>query len=214
MMADAAKEPEAPAASSSTQGETALSSPWTIWFDRKLSKEQSANYVANLQRLGTFASAEEFWRYYAHLQPPSALEVNSNFHVFREHLMPAWEAFPSGGCWIYSLKKKPDQKSELLDRLWEELLLATIGEQFEDCDEVCGIVLSIRTKEDKICVWNRDNQSAPDAYLRIGNALKDVLKLGPNAKMEYKEHAKSLLDGSTYRGARPWIVVASDVNAK
>mmetsp|Transcript_52081 Transcript_52081/g.86614 ORF Transcript_52081/g.86614 Transcript_52081/m.86614 type:complete len:261 (-) Transcript_52081:924-1706(-) len=176
-----------------------LDSGWTIWWDRKLSGQQAASYVANLQKLGTFRTVEEFWSYYVYLARPHQLSKDSNYHVFREGCVPAWEAFPNGGCWILNVRKKP----ALLDRLWEELLLATIGEMFDEDQEVVGIVLSIRKVEDRLCIWNRD--AANDAHMRIGEKLKDVFKLSANTRLEYKPHSKSLLDGSTFRNARPYI---------
>ena len=34
-------------------------------------------------------------------------------------------------------------------------LLACIGEQFTEGDEICGIVVNVRVKQDKLCVWTR-----------------------------------------------------------
>ncbi len=64
----------------------------------------------------------------------------------------------------------------MADRLWEELVLAIIGDQFTDCEpesintdspdsekskgttewpEICGCTISVRQNEDIITVWNR-----------------------------------------------------------
>lgn len=34
-------------------------------------------------------------------------------------------------------------------------LLACIGEQFTEGDEVCGIVVNMRAKQDKLCLWSK-----------------------------------------------------------
>ena len=34
-------------------------------------------------------------------------------------------------------------------------LLACIGEQFTEGDEICGIVVNVRAKQDKLCVWTK-----------------------------------------------------------
>lgn len=34
-------------------------------------------------------------------------------------------------------------------------LLACIGEQFTEGDEICGVVVNVRGKQDKLCVWTR-----------------------------------------------------------
>lgn len=56
----------------------------------------------------------------------------------------------NGGKWSIRLRKG------VADRLWEDLILALIGDQFEDEDEVCGCVLSVRIQEDIISIWNKD----------------------------------------------------------
>jgi len=104
-----------------------LQTGWTIWYDKKQKKTQVANYEENLVKLGTFFTVEDFWRYYTHLLRPSELSKESNYHVFREGLKPMWETFPKGGCFIKKIKKIEDN---MLGRMWEELLFATIGEFF------------------------------------------------------------------------------------
>lgn len=74
----------------------------------------------------------------------------------------------SGGKWIIRLRKG------VADHLWEDLVLAVIGDQFADCDvepsgegrdgengvasewpQICGCTISVRQNEDIITVWNR-----------------------------------------------------------
>lgn len=52
-----------------------------------------------------------------------------------------WEESPLGGVWITKIKKDDN-----IDKMWESLLLALIGEQFEE-PKVIGLSLSLRTKE-------------------------------------------------------------------
>jgi hypothetical protein len=46
-------------------------------------------------------------------------------------------------------------------------LLAMIGEQFDDGEEVCGVVLQIRSKEDRIAIWTKtaNNETAQVSLL-------------------------------------------------
>jgi len=46
------------------EGEHALETPWTFWFDKKLAHNVTDpnDYVVNLQYHGTVHSVEQFWR--------------------------------------------------------------------------------------------------------------------------------------------------------
>lgn len=46
-------------------------------------------------------------------------------------------------------------KKGIASRYWEEIILAIIGEQFDVGAEICGAVLTVRTNDDYISVWNR-----------------------------------------------------------
>ena len=45
------------------------------------------------------------------------------------------------------------RRDELLDHYWLELLVAMVGEQFDDHgDHVCGAVVNVRAKGDKVFI--------------------------------------------------------------
>jgi translation initiation factor 4E len=50
----------------------------------------------------------------------------------------------SGGKWAFRVPKTHTNK------YWEDLLLALIGDQFTDQDEVNGIILSLRPGQDTL----------------------------------------------------------------
>lgn len=80
----------------------------------------------------------------------------------------------TGGKWIIRLRKG------VADRLWEDLVLAVVGDVFDECrsvvpdvdgddgnvhnvqgsaesglPEICGCTISVRQSEDIISLWNR-----------------------------------------------------------
>jgi len=69
----------------------------------------------------------------------------------------------------------------LLARMWEELLIACIGETFEEPD-VLGVVLSIRPKEDALYIWNANQH----LKYTIGEKLKAIVHLPANSPIEYR----------------------------
>jgi translation initiation factor 4E len=51
-----------------------------------------------------------------------------------------------GGCWTASINKGGNGKAQL-DAWWLNGVLACIGEQFSDGDEICGLAVNIRPSE-------------------------------------------------------------------
>ncbi|KAI5891924.1 translation initiation factor eIF4e [Schizophyllum commune H4-8] len=104
------------------------------------------DYEAGLTVVGSFATVEEFCRYFNWLKPPSHLERNSNYHLFKSCIKPMWEdpAIANGGKWVLTMKNNP----QLLDRCWNWLVMALVGEELEEGhDEICGAVWT-RGKDD------------------------------------------------------------------
>lgn len=89
-----------------------------------------------------------FFSIYSHLARPSEIPKDSNYALFRHELKPMWETFPNGGCWNLHITKNNDK----LSHLWERLVLAAIGELFEE-PAVVGVGVSKRSKEDVLSVW-------------------------------------------------------------
>lgn len=175
-------------------GEHPLQYNYGFWYSRKSQGSKTTSYDQNLKLIGTFASVEQFWRYYCHIARPSDLTGHTDYHLFKDGIRPIWEdsANKSGGKWIIRLKKG------LASRCWENLILAMLGEQFMVGEEICGAVISIRYAEDILSLWNRTaNDTATTT--RIRDTLKRVLNLPPNTIMEYKTHNDSMKDNSSFR---------------
>ncbi|KAI9268852.1 translation initiation factor eIF 4e-like domain-containing protein [Phascolomyces articulosus] len=175
------------------QNEHPLHYTWVFWFMHRLPKAKIKDYEGSMKRIASFSSIEEFWAVYSHLRRPSDLPNISDYHLFKMGVRPVWEdeANIHGGKWIVRLKKG------LASRYWEQLVLAIIGEQFDVQGEICGAVLSIRSSEDIISVWNR-TASNGRINLKIRDTIKKVLSLPQDTTMEYKTHNDSLKDNSSF----------------
>lgn len=95
-----------------------------------------------------------------------------------------WEdpANAKGGKWIVRLRKSK------VDRAWENVCMAMLGEQFLVGQEICGIALSSQYPEDHLSVWNR-TASDQASTARIRDTLRRILNLPPtHYTMEYKPH--------------------------
>ncbi len=96
----------------------------------------------------------------------------------------------SGGKWIIRLKKG------VADRIWEDLVLAVLGDQFDEVrltedsgadstvasswedgsdsgaelPEICGCTISVRQSEDIISLWNR-----VDGDIKVRERIRSVV---------------------------------------
>uniref|UniRef100_A0A3Q2XA15 Eukaryotic translation initiation factor 4E type 2 n=1 Tax=Hippocampus comes TaxID=109280 RepID=A0A3Q2XA15_HIPCM len=170
-------------------GEHPLQYNYTFWYSRRNPGRPAStqSYEQNIKQIGSFASVEQFWRFYSHMIRPGDLTGHSDFHLFKEGIKPMWEddANKMGGKWIIRLRKG------LASRCWENLILAMLGEQFMVGEEICGAVVSVRFQEDIISIWNK-TASDQATTARIRDTLRRVLNLPPNTIMEYKTHTDSI----------------------
>ena len=132
---------------------------------------ESGEYEAGLTLIGDFDTVESFCRYFNWLKPPSKLEKNSNYHLFKKGIKPMWEdeANANGGKWVLTMKNNP----QLLDRCWNWLAMALVGEDLDEGDEICGAVVSLRSKVDRIQLWTRSK----DDVEKINGIGKKMVKL-------------------------------------
>ncbi|KAG0250876.1 hypothetical protein BG011_008003 [Mortierella polycephala] len=125
--------------------------------------------------MGSFTTVELFARYFNWIEKPHKIENSANYHLFKDGIKPMWEdpANANGGRWIVTLSNK---NGELLDRCWMELAYALVGEQLDAGDDICGAVLSRRTKADRLAVWVRDKDNV-EAINGIGKRLIKILDI-------------------------------------
>ena len=128
-------------------------------------------YEAGLTVMGEFDTVETFCRYFNWLKPPSKLERNSNYHLFKSGIKPMWEdpANANGGKWVLTMKNNP----QLLDRCWSWLAMALVGEDLDEGDESCGAVVSLRSKVYRIQLWTRSKEDVE----KINGIGKKLVKL-------------------------------------
>ncbi|KAG6852802.1 hypothetical protein C0991_009078 [Blastosporella zonata] len=151
-------------------------SRWVFWFrQQRAPGNKITSYEDGIKKISAFSSAESFWSLWTHLSPPSALQPTTDYLLFHTGIRrPVWEdpLNISGGKWIIRLKKG------VADRIWEDLVLAIIGDQFDECrnaeehevagnwddksdasasewPEICGCTISVRQSEDIVSLWNR-----------------------------------------------------------
>lgn len=165
-----------------------LQTEWTLWL---YTNNKAKSWDENLQKVISFNVVEDFWAVYNHIQLASKLNAGHDYALFRAGTRPAWEdeANKVGGRWIVSLPSKHYRKNDL-DRLWLEVILLIIGEDFRKTDEsslIVGAVVSIRFKDDRIALWTADADRTNDQK-SIGTQLRQRLGLPPEIRITYEAH--------------------------
>ncbi|KAI0369144.1 eukaryotic translation initiation factor 4E class II [Pilatotrama ljubarskyi] len=189
---------------------------WVFWFrQQRAPGNKITNYEEGIKKISAFSSVESFWSLWTHVHPPSSLLPTTDYLLFHSGVRrPVWEdpLNLSGGKWIIRLRKG------VADRLWEDLVLAVIGDQFDsvaegesnqpeqnpegvppgEWPEICGCTISVRQNEDIISLWNRHDSNAKSKE-KIKETIRRVLNLPPTTIMEYKSNNDSMQDKSSFR---------------
>jgi translation initiation factor 4E len=152
-----------------------LEHSWTFWFETPQGRPKNGIWVSNIRPVYTFSTIEQFWGLYNNIHIPSKLSTGVDFHCFKDKIEPKWEdpVCVNGGKWtaIYLRGKS--------DTAWLNTLLAMIGEQFDNGDEICGAVVSVRAKNDRIALWTK-NASNEAAQLSIATQWKEFIVYNEN----------------------------------
>lgn len=152
-----------------------LQNRWAFWYYKN---DKHRDWKENQKRVTTFDTVEDFWAVFNYIQPASKIPLGCDYSVFKDGIEPMWEdeGNRKGGRWVINMDKR--RRAHELDRLWLETLLCLIGEAFEDLgDEICGAVMNVRNKGDKLGLWTADASKA-DANMMIGRVLKSRLDIG------------------------------------
>ncbi|XP_034210653.1 eukaryotic translation initiation factor 4E-1-like isoform X2 [Prunus dulcis] len=108
---------------------------------------------------------------YNNIRHPSKLALGTDFHCFKYKIEPKWEdpVCANGGKWTVTF---PKGKS---DTSWLYTLLGMIGEQFDHGDEICGAVVNVRNRQDKISIWTKNaiNEAAQEDAMRQERSAKN-----------------------------------------
>ncbi|XP_051136218.1 eukaryotic translation initiation factor 4E-2-like [Andrographis paniculata] len=162
-----------------------LENAWTFWFDNPSAKSKQVAWGSSIRSIYTFSTVEDFWSVYNNVHHPSKLAVGADFYCFKNKIEPKWEdpVCANGGKWTVSFSRGKS------DTCWLYTLLAMIGEQFDYGDEICGAVVNVRARQEKIALWTK-NAANEAAQLSIGRQWKECLDYNDTIGFIFHEDAK------------------------
>ncbi|VFQ81582.1 unnamed protein product [Cuscuta campestris] len=171
-----------------------LENSWTFWFDNPSAKSKQAAWGSNMRPVYTFSTVEDFWSVYNNIHHPSKLANGADFYCFKHKIEPKWEdpICANGGKWTLTFQKAKS------DTPWLYTLLAMIGEQFDHGDEICGAVVNVRARQDKISLWTK-NAANESAQVSIGKQWKELLDYKESSGFIFHDDAKKLDRGAKNR---------------
>ncbi|KAF9919236.1 hypothetical protein FBU30_011093 [Linnemannia zychae] len=167
-----------------------LKRKWTLWHDKYVANASSETYTKNLKAIAE--SDSSFWSVYNNTVGPEKLGLKCSLHFMHKGIKPLWEDPQNehGGAWIFRIDKA------YTPMVWRELLMALIGEQFEDIvasgDEIFGLSVSGRWSTDIFHIWNKesslkDNSAVMEKVTDIMGSI-DSLKEVKIQSPYYKAH--------------------------
>ncbi|KAF3966239.1 hypothetical protein CMV_009638 [Castanea mollissima] len=180
-------EDESKGSSATTAVTHPLEHSWTFWFDNPSAKSKQAAWGSSMRPIYTFSTVEEFWSVYNNIHHPGKLAVGADFYCFKDKIEPKWEdpVCANGGKWTLTFQRGKS------DTCWLYTLLAMIGEQFDHGDEICGAVVNVRARQEKISLWTK-NATNEAAQVSIGKQWKEFLDYNDNIGFIFHDDAKKL----------------------
>ncbi|CAD6244887.1 GSCOCG00013519001-RA-CDS [Cotesia congregata] len=148
-----------------TENDIPLQSSWTFWLDKAVRGRTVDEYKKNLKKVYTVDTIQKFWAVYNNIPKVCEIQNKYSYHLMRDERLPLWEETDNqkGGTWRFRCHKNDTET------VWKEVVLGAIGEQFNKYihknDEICGVTVSVRDRDDLIQIWNVDADLANSATI-------------------------------------------------
>lgn len=180
-----------------------LSSKWIFWHASRKEENHHIKYSDRLTKLAEITSLKDFFTNYLYLKNYDELERNNDLALFKEHYTPTWESCPKSACLFIRFKKFYEPTE--ISLLWEKMLFAVIGEQF-DTPHILGVILSIRGRETILELWF-DYFKNDELKIKLVGKMKTLLDFDDSNLLYFKDNEQSLQDYSTLRNAETYSYV-------
>merc|ERR1712093_41838 len=172
-------------------GKYPLERRWTVWFDvvDKKTKQNQDMWGTSLRAVYAFDSVDDFWCLFNNMAPVGSLPDGVDLYCFVDGIEPKWEdpMCMRGGEWRYQADRKNNGDAQFVNMIWLFAVLACIGEQFNQGENICGIAVNLRKSSAKFFLWTK-NASNEALQMSLGRQFRQVLELPQNIKLSYFSH--------------------------
>uniref|UniRef100_A0A7S3NNN2 Uncharacterized protein n=1 Tax=Euplotes crassus TaxID=5936 RepID=A0A7S3NNN2_EUPCR len=175
-----------------------LARPYTIWFSGFIPSEDQdsdRNMTHVMEPVAEVETVEDFWAAYQYLLKPNEALSKTCYHVFKQGIKPIWEddSNKDGGRWHIWFPKGQTNK------LWEDLLLHLIGNQFTHGDSICGIEVRIKPRGDSLSIWHSDASDLDQKEKVKEEFLAAIGASDAGLKVEYHKFQESIAFEKSHR---------------
>lgn len=173
-----------------------------ITFIQRLPQTKPINFSDLIIPLASISTMEELCYIFQHLPSFNDLTMITDINIFKHPIKPLWEDENNlaGGKYIIKVKRIVGQ------RLFEKLVV-----NFMNCDYVNGIVASIRKQQVMLSVWVRTVPTDKKMYVQ---RIREVLDIGYEVLIEFKDNDESLKDNSSFRNTAVFGRIEEDALAR
>jgi len=183
-----------------------LQHEWVLWYDNpEAAKKNKESWLDSLKVVHKFSTVEDFWSLWNNIKPANQLNQQCNYHLFKSGVQPTWEdpVNRPGGKWVLICRNS--LRNTRLNDMWQGLVLAIIGNCFEDDEDISGVVVSLRAKGgDKISIWTKTAKNET-AQMRIGKQFLQAVEM-EKERIGYQAHAEALVGGTNFRNNELYII--------
>lgn len=160
-----------------------LSTSWSFFLEnsRKQAFKAGDAFLSSSMLVGVCNTVQGFWGLYNSIEASVKDDCTQEpiaVRMFKQNIQPLWED-PSnalGGKWVIEC-----QTFDVALTIFFELLLALVGEQLPDSENVCGCVLIRRRTHSKVQIWVANQPESGD-HDRFNSVFGSTLRVKVNAQ--------------------------------
>lgn len=169
-----------------------LSHRWSVWEQIMPTSESKGIYADATQKVASFGTVQDFWRFWNHIPQPSelleqkrlvrehpdGLRVIDALMIFQENIRPEWEDKMNANGGHFQFQLKPSCGGGQIDEYWNNLVMGMIGATIDPPNMITGVRLVDKlsgpraTNVIRIEVWFTENEDSQ----AIGTLRKNVEK--------------------------------------